>query len=163
MNLDRCCMLKYIQLGSSQELIEKLEESVMQSSASLSRRKKDRMSIAMLLSEAQQNPDALKYHTFDIEEREEIQKLWQEIQRRNKTLPPPPSIGAVAEVPPIWTSEENRLLAKLRNDGLSWEAMSNKMDGRSAVACRQHYQATFEDVKHKEEDKMDKLAAAYER
>ena len=49
------------------------------------------MSIATLLSEFQQNPQLPKYHTFDIDEREEIQKLWKEIQMQHslrKTITP---------------------------------------------------------------------------
>ena len=78
----------YQQLGSSRELADRLAEPVQQPRSSRSRR--DPMAIAMLLSEAETNPEKLKHHTFDIDEREEIQKLWREIQRGKKSPPPVP-------------------------------------------------------------------------
>lgn len=129
--------------------MDKLKEPIRQS-----RKSKDRMSIAMLLSEAQQNPDSLKYHIFDIDEREEIKKLWQEIQQRNKT-PPPMLVNARRQR--NWTSAEDALLVRLRKEGKNWEEISGMMDDRSAIYCEEHYQ------EHLEEVKRNKLAAAYVR
>ena len=43
------------------------------------------MSIATLLAESQQSPPSLTHHIFDIEDREEVRKLWQDIQEKNNT------------------------------------------------------------------------------
>ena len=43
------------------------------------------MSIATLLAESQQPPPSLTHHIFDIEDREEVRKLWQDIQEKNNT------------------------------------------------------------------------------
>ena len=108
------------------------------------------MSIAMLLSEAQQNPESLKHHVFDIEEREEIKKLWQEIQQRNKT---PPPIPLKKKDPRFWTSAESALILRLRKEDVEWEDISKKMDRRTASDCKFYYEQIL----------GDRLAVAYER
>ena len=132
-----------------------------QASRGPSRKSKDRMSIPMLLSEAQQNPESLKYHVFDIDQREEIQKLWQEIQRRNKT--PPPLPVPVQKSPKWWLSQDVSLL-QWRDSGKSWDEISKKMGPHDGMACRLRYEA-LKSSKNEElqEEKKNKLAAAYGR
>ena len=133
--------------------MDKLEEPVQQPSESSSRKSKDRMSIAMLLSEAQQNPESLKHHIFDIDEREEIKKLWQEVQQRNKTPPPIPTNRKDIR---FWAPAEGALISRLRKESMDWEEISKKMDGRSASDCRFYYG-------HLMDAKRDQLATVYER
>ncbi len=155
-------MLMYVQLGSSHELIDKLEEPISQPSASSSKRKKDRMSIAILLSEVQQNPDAVNYHSFDIEEREEIQRLWQEIQQRNKT-PPLPSTSPIVERPPSGHLARVEQSSNPPSDDPSLREIGKGLIDRNATRRRLRNQAVVEGNKQDNEDRRNKLAAAYDR
>ncbi len=112
----------------------------------------------MLLSEAQQDPEALKHHVFDIDEREEIQRLWQEIQQRNKTPPPTPT----SKKPAGWSPDEDSLLIRLRNEGLRWEEIARRIEGHTPISCRLHYQL-LEYESRQQDEKKNKLAVAYER
>ena len=131
------------------------------------------MSIAMLLSEAQQNPESLKHHIFDIDEREEIQKLWQEIQRRNRTPPPEPADAAESdsEAPSEtseWTSGEQEFLLDLCDEDMGWEDIAKNLGLRHSIAnCQLQYQIQHQkrlsDEKWRNEFYKAKLTAAYER
>ena len=149
------------QIGSSSELIDKLQEPVPRLSPQSSHKSTNRISIAMLLSEAQQNPESLKHHTFSIEEREEIQKLWQEIQQRNKDLPP---TTPLIKKRTRWTVDDNSLLVQLRKEGKGWEEIAQRMEGHSpnSLQCRYlRYKKIQED--REDEEKKDRFAAGYER
>ena len=72
-----------ITVGSSTELIQRLEEPVPQKPRGAPQSSRNPMSIATLLAESQQTPPSLTHHIFDIEDREEVRKLWQDIQVKN--------------------------------------------------------------------------------
>ncbi|KAK0516910.1 hypothetical protein JMJ35_000065 [Cladonia borealis] len=72
-----------ITVGSSTELVQRLEEPVPQNLQGSPRSSRNPMSIATLLAESQQPPPSLTHHIFDIEDREEVRKLWQDIQEKN--------------------------------------------------------------------------------
>ena len=72
-----------ITVGSSTELVQRLEEPVSQNPQGSPRSSRNPMSIATLLAESQQPPLSLTHHIFDIEDREEVRKLWQDIQEKN--------------------------------------------------------------------------------
>ena len=74
-----------ITVGSSTELVQRLEEPAPQNPQGSPRSSRNPMSIATLLSESQQPPLSLTHHIFDIEDREEVRKLWQDIQEKNNT------------------------------------------------------------------------------
>ena len=72
-----------ITVGSSTELVQRLEEPVPQKPRGAPQSSRNPMSIATLLAESQQTPPSLSHHIFDIEDREEVRKLWQDIQVKN--------------------------------------------------------------------------------
>ncbi len=74
-----------ITVGSSTELVQRLEEPVPQKTWGSPQSSRNPMSIATLLAESQQPPPSLTHHIFDIEDREEVRKLWQDIQAKNNT------------------------------------------------------------------------------
>ena len=74
-----------ITVGSSTELAQRLEEPVQQKRRGAPQSSQNPMSIATLLAESQQTPPSLTHHIFDIEDREEVRKLWQDIQVKNST------------------------------------------------------------------------------
>ena len=74
-----------ITVGSSTELVQRLEEPVQQKRRGAPQSSWNPMSIATLLAESQQTPPSLTHHIFDIEDREEVRKLWQDIQVKNNT------------------------------------------------------------------------------
>ena len=74
-----------ITVGSSTELVQRLEEPVPQKPRETQQSSRNPMSIATLLAESQQTPPSLTHHIFDIEDREEVRKLWQDIQVKNNT------------------------------------------------------------------------------
>ena len=74
-----------ITVGSSTELVQRLEEPVPQKPRGSPQSSRNPMSIATLLAESQQPPPSLTHHIFDIEDREEVRKLWQDIQAKNNT------------------------------------------------------------------------------
>ena len=74
-----------ITVGSSTELVQRLEESVPQKPRGSPQSSRNPMSIATVLAESQQPPLSLTHHIFDIEDREEVRKLWQDIQEKNNT------------------------------------------------------------------------------
>lgn len=46
---------------------------------------------------------------------------------------------------------------------MKWEDISKRMPGRSAIACRLHYQNFLERRSEWDEERMNKLARLYER
>ncbi|EDN05931.1 predicted protein [Histoplasma mississippiense (nom. inval.)] len=62
-----------------------------------------------------------------------------------------------------WSSEEDVRIIKLRGRGMSWEDISKKFPGRSAISCRLHYQNYLERRGEWSEDRKTKLALLYER
>lgn len=115
----------------------------------------------MLLSETHQDPESLKYHTFDIDEREEIQRLWQEIQTQNGSKPSTPTTSV--KRPSTWTADEEARLLQLWNEGLTWDVISKKLGDRSALACMFHVKNYYPSEYDHIEAKKDKLSAAYDK
>ncbi|KAF4334157.1 DRPLA-like protein [Fusarium beomiforme] len=73
-----------------------------------------------------------------------------------------------ADQPPVkkhgkWSSEENALIIKLRQCNMKWDDISKRLPGRSATACRQHYQAHLQGQSDWDEELKNKLARLYER
>lgn len=62
-----------------------------------------------------------------------------------------------------WTPEADALLIELRGKGLKWDAVAKKFPGRSAMACRLHYQNYLEKDDKWSEERKDQLARAYEK
>ena len=160
-------MLKYpdeddgdtITVGSSQELIEKLEEPVLKL-PNTARSSRNRMPIPMFLAGSQQSAQATVHHTFDIDDREDIQELWQNIQKSFEVSSPPSSPAIKTK---DWTESEDALLIQLRNHGMKWDEISKKLPGRGAISCRLHYQNNYRRHYERDEENMNKVARAYER
>ncbi|EDN06863.1 hypothetical protein I7I51_05606 [Histoplasma capsulatum] len=64
---------------------------------------------------------------------------------------------------PKWSSEEDVRIIELRGRGMTWEDISEKLPGRSAMSCRLHYQNYLERRGEWSEDLKTKLALLYER
>lgn len=62
-----------------------------------------------------------------------------------------------------WTLQEDELIIQLRGSGMKWENISKRFPGRSAIACRLHYQNFLERKPAWDEEKKNKLARLYER
>lgn len=116
----------------------------------------------MLLSEVQQNPDAVNHHTFDIEEREEIQKLWQEIQQRNKT-PPPFSTSTLAEPSSGDLQDNTAHFQEPPNKVTSLKEVAEEMDGGRPNSTGPGTVIIVESMEENPQDQQNMLAAAYEK
>ncbi len=122
------------------------------------------MSIAMLLSEVQQNPDAVYNHTFNIEEREEIQKLWQEIQQRNKTPPPPPpSTSPGVEQPSSEHLARVALPSIISNNDPSMRKSAKGLGTRNVNLGGLQTQTCVGSNMQNNEDRWNKLSVVYNR
>ncbi|EDN09607.1 predicted protein [Histoplasma mississippiense (nom. inval.)] len=64
---------------------------------------------------------------------------------------------------PQWSSEEDVHIIELRGGGMTWEDISEKLPGRSAMSCRLHYQNYLERRGEWREDLKTKLTLLYER
>ncbi|KAL9058808.1 MAG: hypothetical protein Q9162_001532 [Coniocarpon cinnabarinum] len=62
-----------------------------------------------------------------------------------------------------WTEEEDDQLITLRGEGMKWEEIAKHVPGRSAIACRLHYQNFLERRAAWDEEKKNKLAQLYNR
>ncbi|KAK4069648.1 hypothetical protein Purlil1_13667 [Purpureocillium lilacinum] len=91
---------------------------------------------------------------------------------RNASLPhvadppsnaPPSTISQTAPKLAKWSQEEDSLIIELRGSGMKWEDVSKRLPGRSAVACRLHYQNYLERRSEWDEERKNKLARLYER
>lgn len=54
---------------------------------------------------------------------------------------------------PVWTKEEDSLLAQLRLDGLTWADIAPRMSGRSQGACNVRWSTTIRDRLHEYTDR----------
>ena len=137
-----------ITVGSSTELIQRLEDPVPQNPQGSPRSSRNPMSIATLLAESQQPPPSLTHHIFDIEDREEVRKLWQDIQEKNNASKTSANAKANGGVKPLsldkfdvdqtLQAEKNNVFAKAyhrlrptiwaplaRELGVSWREAEN--------------------------------------
>ena len=62
-----------------------------------------------------------------------------------------------------WTEEEDDLIITLRGEGTKWEEIAKHIPGRSAIACRLHYQNFLQRRAGWDEEKKNKLAQLYNR
>ncbi|MCJ1462023.1 hypothetical protein MMC07_000623 [Pseudocyphellaria aurata] len=70
-----------------------------------------------------------------------------------------------------WSKEEDDLIIRLRREGLQWKQAAEHLPGRTAIACRLHYQNYLEDRQRGQweqkmeqwEENMDELARLYHR
>lgn len=62
-----------------------------------------------------------------------------------------------------WSRDEDATLISLRGSGMKWEDISNRLPGRTVVACRLHYQNYLERRHRWNEKKKDELALLYNR
>lgn len=62
-----------------------------------------------------------------------------------------------------WEQNEDDLLITLRGSGMKWEDIANMMPGRTAIACRLHYQNYLEHPLSWNTEIKDKLAKLYVR
>ncbi|OBS15781.1 hypothetical protein FPOA_13434, partial [Fusarium poae] len=62
-----------------------------------------------------------------------------------------------------WLPEEDTRVRELREKGIKWEDISKRLPGRSATACRLHYQNYLIRRKGRDEEHKNKLAIRYER
>jgi hypothetical protein len=74
---------------------------------------------------------------------------------------PPGSSRAKARAK--WSSEEDTLIINLRGKDLRWEDIAKQLPGRSATACRLHYQNYLEKDVDWDEDRKDHLARVYDK
>lgn len=62
-----------------------------------------------------------------------------------------------------WTEDEDDMLITLRGENMKWEEIAKHVPGRSAIACRLHYQNFLERRAAWDEEKKNKLAQLYNR
>ncbi|KAL2039539.1 hypothetical protein N7G274_007811 [Stereocaulon virgatum] len=152
-----------ITVGSSTELAQRLDEPVSRKTRYRQHSSRNPMAIATLLSESQQSPPSLMNHVFDIEDREEIRRLWQDIQERNSNVLRPTSPICAIKAMPTWTQSEDELLLKLRGSGMGWGDIQRQLPGRTAFSCRYRYETGLDSKNTWNEDKKDEFARAYGR
>lgn len=73
-------------------------------------------------------------------------------------LPPEPSRKQSK-----WTPAEDKIIVRLRGQGMKWGEISKQLPGRSDISCRLHYQNYIEKKTQWDEPQKDKLARVYER
>ena len=152
-----------ITVGSSTELAQRLDEPVSRKTRYRQHSSRNPMAIATLLSESQQSSPSLTNHVFDIEDREEIRKLWQDIQEKNSNVPRPTSPTCATKAMPTWIQSEDELLLKLRGSGMGWGDIQRQLPGRTAFSCRYRYEIGLNRKNTWDEDKKDEFARAYGR
>jgi len=62
-----------------------------------------------------------------------------------------------------WSRDEDATLISLRGSEMKWEDISNRLPGRTAIACRLHYQNYLERRHLWDEEKKNRLANVYDR
>ena len=62
-----------------------------------------------------------------------------------------------------WTPEEDRKIIAYRGQGMKWSEISARLEPRSEIGCRLHYQNYLEKRSDWDEEKKNKLARVYER
>jgi hypothetical protein len=62
-----------------------------------------------------------------------------------------------------WTEDQDAVLVELRGDGMTWDDISKRLPGRTALSCRLHYQNYLERRVQWDEKRKDKLAHLYQR
>lgn len=83
--------------------------------------------------------------------------------KRPSPATPHPSASPAKKHNSKWGRDEDALLISLRGSGMKWEDISNRLPGRTVIACRLHYQNYLERRTVWDEEKKDKLARLYDR
>ncbi|KAH8758789.1 hypothetical protein F5882DRAFT_479888 [Hyaloscypha sp. PMI_1271] len=60
-----------------------------------------------------------------------------------------------------WSAGEDSLIIELRGGGMTWEEISKRLLGRSAISCRLHYKNYLERRSEWDREKKNKLAKLY--
>ena len=149
-----------VTVGSSTELAQRLEEPVPQKPRNRHQPSRNPMAIATLLSESQQFPPILTHHVFDVEDREEIRKLWQEIQENNNI---PKLSTDTRRTISNWTKSEDDLIVELRAASLPWTEIQERLPGRSALSCALRWECCLGNPDTQDGDELNVFASAYDR
>ena len=62
-----------------------------------------------------------------------------------------------------WTFDEDELVIQLRGKNMKWDDVSKRLPGRTAIACRLHFQNYVERKTEWNEEMKDRLARLYDR
>lgn len=87
----------------------------------------------------------------------------QNVQSRKRSSPPDDGDDGRPKKMTKWNDEENKRVIALRGKGMKWGDISQRFPGRTATACRLHYQNYLEKRADWDEEKKNKLARVYER
>lgn len=79
-----------------------------------------------------------------------------------------PQSAASSTPPPAkkkskWSDREDKLIIELRGQGMKWDDVAKRLQGRSAISCRLHYQNYLERRSKWDEERKNKLARLYDR
>ncbi|KAL8817860.1 MAG: hypothetical protein Q9191_008063 [Dirinaria sp. TL-2023a] len=81
--------------------------------------------------------------------------------------PPPaathPSASPAKKQNSKWSLDEDELIIQLRGKNMKWDDVSKRLPGRTAIACRLHFQNYLERKPVWNEEMKDKLARLYDR
>lgn len=84
----------------------------------------------------------------------------------SKRPPPPaphPSASPAKKQNSKWSSDEDELIIQLRGKNMKWDDISQRLPGRTPIACRLHYQNYIERRGPWDEEKKNLLARLYDR
>ncbi|ETS73411.1 hypothetical protein PFICI_15016 [Pestalotiopsis fici W106-1] len=62
-----------------------------------------------------------------------------------------------------WSPEEDALIIELRGGGMKWDDISKRLNHRSPISCRLHYQNYLEKRSDWDDERKTKLARLYDR
>lgn len=169
-----------ITIGSSSELVSRLEEPVPRQSGKAERASRNPMAIATMLAE-EQKPAKAEHHVFDVDDSPDVKGVWKSIQAENNPKPSvlpaemvkaktigedsdPKRSDLPARESSQWTPEEDALILQQRGSGMTWTEIKDQLPGRPATSCRLHYEAfLWNESGWTDEGKKNKLAEVYER
>lgn len=168
-----------ITIGSSTELMQKLVEPAPLQSRKAERLGQHPMAIATLLA-GEQKPHKDRHHMFDIDDSQDVKSVWRSIQADHNSepaaVPERMASGKIrneedmtkpvdlpGEFTQTWTSEEDSHLLLLRENGFGWQEVSEKLPGRSPVACELHWKNDVWDESMWTDEKKNRLAKVYEQ
>lgn len=83
--------------------------------------------------------------------------------KRGAPSNPHPAASSAKKHNSKWSAGEDELIISLRGSGMKWDDISERLPGRTAIACRLHYQNYLERRVPWDEEKKDKLARLYDR
>lgn len=101
---------------------------------------------------------ALSQHDLNLDAAAETTSSKRPLPADERTLRSP-----IAKKLAKWSPMEDAKIIQLRGKGMKWEDCRKELPGRSAIACRLHYQNYLERRSEWDEEKRDKLARVYDR